>query len=127
MVDAGSLLKVYSKISEAYNEIAQKDPDIMKILGGSPFSHKFLTREDYEDYVSPEKVNIAVATIEKIFDIDKFRSNVRDKLSKLGVKIYFNTKISKIIKNKDGFNLEYEMVGESAVGKKEKFAKINQI
>ena len=120
LVDAGSLLKVYSMISEAYKEIAQNDPDIMRILGGSPFSHKFLEIEDYKDYVPPKNVKIAVATIEKIFDIDKFRSDVRDQLSKLGVKIYFNTKISKIIKNKDGFNLEYEMVGESAAGKKRK-------
>ncbi len=41
LVDPGYLLKIYSQISESYNEIAKKDPDIMKAFGGSQMSHKF--------------------------------------------------------------------------------------
>ncbi len=62
--------------------------------------------------MSSEKVNIAVATLERIFDIEKFTSQVKDELSNFGVKIFLNTEVSKIIQTKDGFNIEIKMVGK---------------
>jgi hypothetical protein len=112
LVDPGYLLQIYSKISQSYNEIARTDPDIMKIFGGQLMSHRFLTRDQYKDHVSSEKVNIAVATLEKIFDIESFKSQVKDELSSLGVKIYYNTKVSRIISTDGGFKLQIQMVGK---------------